>query len=90
METFYTSCSSPKVSLKQIKPLARQQCSPVKVLPGRSRCSPLQLRASADDGKDSFDASLEEEARLEALERGVKRKQGSALCVRYIMGPASL
>lgn len=81
MENFFTSCTSPKLSLKQIRPLAGQQCSLVKVSPGRSRCCSLQLRASTDDGKDSFDESLEEEARLEALERGVKRKQGSARCL---------
>ena len=81
METSFTSCILPKPSLNHIRPLARQHCSPVKVLPGKSRCCSLRLRASADDGKDSFDRSLEEEARLEALERGVKRKQGIARCL---------
>jgi hypothetical protein len=42
----------------------------------RQRCHLRPLRAAAEDNDNPSTSSLDEEARLEALERGVKRKQG--------------
>lgn len=76
MEIRCRNILSCRGSSGHLRSLACQQRRPWKGLPGVNRCSLLQVRASADDDKDEADKSLEEEARLEALERGVRRKQG--------------
>lgn len=45
-------------------------------------CTPL--RASASDSSDKDEQAMKDEARLEALERGVRRKQGLCPCVTII------